>query len=161
VSGLTRPAPLAGLAAQFEAAKKLRFRVTCADGSVREGTLLGADASLLAINVEHQLAPIELSADDIVAIDVRTPHRIHEGMLAILGIVVAVTALVFYSKLPWVDRAHGGVSAAFMIMFWAAAAVFPVVLARTGLRRWLSKWRPLYPPEAGGTTFIQPSTGNP
>lgn len=145
--GLTRQDALAGLAKQFAAKKDVWVRVTGVDGSVREGRLLSADASALAVNVAHQLAPVELPIAEVLAIEVRSPHRNREGMLAMLGIVTAVTALVLYSKLPWVD-AHSDFSGVFMAMFSIAAAVFSVVLARTGLRRWLTTWRPLYPPGA-------------
>ena len=67
-------------------------------------------------------------------------------MLAGAAIVGATTALVGYASLPWVRPGKGDVTNGFMALYSAAGALFPILLARTRLGRWLTKWTSLYPP---------------
>jgi hypothetical protein len=71
-----------------------------------------------------------------------------EWILAGAAIVGATVALIGYAKLPWVRPGKGDMTGAFMLLYSAAGALFPILLARTRLRQWLTTWRALYPPSA-------------
>jgi hypothetical protein len=51
-----------------------------------------------------------------------------------------------YSTFPWVRPAQGDLTSAFQVLYVAGAALLAFLMARTGLRRWLTRWQQLLPP---------------
>jgi hypothetical protein len=89
---------------------------------------------------------VRVAASELAALAVRTPHRLHEGILAILAIIGATAALVVYASFPWVRPGQGDITNGFMALYSAAGALLPIALSRTRLGKWLTKWEQLYPP---------------
>lgn len=122
------------------------MRVQCQDGTWVEGQLLSVEPTELAISDNVTGAPVHVAASELVTLSIRENRRGREWMLAGVAIVGATLALVGYAMLPWVRPGEGDIKTGFTMLYTAGGALLSVLLARTGLRTWLTEWRPLYPP---------------
>lgn len=142
---ITTTRVLAELAAESAREKGMWIRLARVDGTFIEGPLLGVEPTHLTVMDSASGTPTKVDAGDLATLYVRTARRGREWMLAGVAIVGATLALIGYASLPWVEP-DGDIDDGFRIIFAAGAALLTTVLARTGLRRWLTAWRPLYPP---------------
>ena len=139
---------LAGLQYDSAAPDGLRVRAVRVDGSSVEGPLLSVDTTTLLVeDSEHGFIRVE--ANELRTLDVETPRRGREWVLAGIAGIGVVAAMIGWAHLPWVrPERENDIFVGFVILSLAAVALSPVLLRRTGLGRWLTKWRPLYPPGA-------------
>jgi hypothetical protein len=143
---LTLTRTLAELANVSGPTRKAWVRVQRLDGTWIEGQLLGVESTELAITDSATGASVHVAASDLASLSVRENRREREWMLAGVAIVGATLALVGYATLPWVRPGEGDIKTGFTALYTAGGALLSVLLARTGLRAWLTEWRPLYPP---------------
>jgi hypothetical protein len=143
---ITLAQSFAELADESARTEGLHIRIERADGSRIEGSLLSVEQSRLTVVDDATQDVIPIAAAELRALEVQSPRRGREWLLAGLAILGATAALIGYATLPWVRPTGESVTAGFVILYLAAAALFSRVLARTGLRRWLTQWRQLYPP---------------
>jgi hypothetical protein len=146
---ITKSRALEALAAEAsKSARPLDVRVRLSDGTGIEGQMtLDVAAGALTVVRAGSLEITRVPFDDLQSLHVRTASRSREGLLVIGGIIVSVAALTAYSTLPWVHPARGDLTGVVMSMYTVGGAALSFVLARTGLRKWLSDWRQHYPPE--------------
>ena len=135
------------LASQSGHAPTSWVRARTFDGSTIEGQLLRAEPTQLSITDHATQTTVHVSAGELAALEVREPRRGREWMLAGAAIVGATAALIWYATLPWARR-DGGIADAFKLLYVIGAALLSLLLARTGLRRWLTVWRSVYPPRS-------------
>lgn len=140
---ITRTHAIDQLASRVEKSDRVDVRLVRADGSVIEGELIEINSSVLQVVQAKTYDTLRVPAADVSAVYVRAPNRNREGLLAIGAIVGSVTALTAYSTLPWVRPGAGDITTAFMVLYAAGGGLLSLLLARTGLRKWLTEWRPV------------------
>lgn len=144
---LTLTRTLAELEDQSARASGLVLRVERSDGSTIEGGFGGVEAANLVIIDSATHTRVLVPAVELRAVAVRAPRRRREWMLALAAIVGGTFGLVGYAMLPWVNP-DGDIQTGFKILYVAGAALLSVLVARTGLGRWLTRWQSVYPPSA-------------
>ena len=147
-TGTTVSRALTELASSARTSTSVEVRAVRLDGSAFEGRVAEVDGQALRLVDPDTLESVRMTTPELGELFVRGPNRNREGMLAIVGIVGAVAALTAYSTLPWVRPGSGDVSNAFIALYAVGGALFSVLLARTGLRKWLTEWRQVYPPKS-------------
>jgi len=121
----------------------VRVRVGLSDGTVADGLLLSSSSEHLSLRM-HGGQARHIPAEIIRSVELAKPRRDREWALAGLGIIGATASLVGMVSLPGVGdylRTHG--QTAFGIVFYAGAGLLVILLAKTGLRDWLTGWETL------------------
>ena len=134
---------LISFAAGCEAGEELRIRVGLADGTRVTGVVLSTSADHVSLRVPPTQARY-IPLDEIRLLQVAKPHRVREWALATVGIVGATASLVALAWIPGIGeyiRSHGATG--FMITFYLGVGALAVLLTRTGLRQWLTRWETL------------------
>jgi hypothetical protein len=134
---------LLNLAALEEAHEDVTLRVTLADGSTVVGSLLSASADHLSLRLPDSQAR-RYSLEDIRSMHRARPRRWREWTLAGLGILAATAVLVGLASLPGLrSYLQGRIQVAFVVVFYLGVGLLALLLARTGLRNWLTRWESL------------------
>jgi hypothetical protein len=113
------------------------------DGSTAAGLLLsasGSHVSLLLPDAQARYIPTQ----DIRSLQLARPRRDREWALAGVGVLGSTAALIGLALMPGIGgylRTHG--QAAFGVVFYAGAGLLVLLLAKTGLRDWLTRWETL------------------
>ena len=134
---------LVAVTALRERDTEVRIRVGLANGSVADGFLLSATPLGVSLRMPHARAE-HFPTEQIRSLHVATPRHGREWALAGVGIVGATAALVGLVSLPVLGpylRAHP--QRAFVVVFYAGVGALVVLLAKTGLRDWLTRWETL------------------
>ncbi len=136
--GLTNA--LAVLAPLQQQDTEVRLRVELADGSVLDGTLLSASADHLALRLP------QAQARHIPVVEIRSVHQavrrpVRELALLTVPILGATAAIVGIAQVPLL-RAHLPRAVSILVLFGVALA--SLVVAKTGLRDWITGWKTLF-----------------
>jgi hypothetical protein len=134
---------------ELERQPEVRVRIVCADGSSLEADVLEVATTdlLLRSSAGKQ---IEISADDLRAVDVLRPRRGREWFLAACFIPGATAFLVAYAQLPWVRAVEGHILIGFVILVAMLYGLVSLPILRTRLESWLTHWQRLYSTAAPG-----------
>lgn len=134
---------LVGLAPLRERDAGARLRVGLEDGSVADGLLLSASADHLSLRLPGAQAR-HIPAEQIRSVHLAHPHRAREWAVAGAGILLATAGLAGLTALPGIGTyLRGHAQTAFGMVFYAGAGLLLLLLARTGLRDWLTRWETL------------------
>lgn len=123
-----------------------RVRARLRDGTTLDGTLVSASADHLSLLMESTEARY-IPAVDLVSLHLATPRRGREWALAGVAITGATTALVGLAAIPGLHLERH-LQHAFIALFYLGAGGLSLLLARTRLREWLTRWDCLF--DAGG-----------
>jgi hypothetical protein len=121
----------------------VRLRLGLTDGSVVEGFLISASREHLSLRMVPDQARY-FPAEQIRSLHVAVPRRGREWALASVGIVGATAAVIGLTSLPAVGvylRTH--IQRAFGVVFYLGIGLLVILLAKTGLHDWLTRWDPL------------------
>ena len=131
---------LVALAPMRELDTGVRLRVGLADDSVADGMLLSASSDHVSLRLPGAQAR-HIPAEQIRFLHLARPRREREWALAGVGILLGTAGVVGLTSLPWVGgylRTHA--QTAFGVVFYAGVGLSVLLLARTGLRDWLTRW---------------------
>lgn len=143
-SALTRS--LDDVAEQLHRAKHLYARAQCVDGSTIEGEILDVgEADLIVLDVVSG-SETHLLAHQLATLDISSPRRIREWLMAICAIPVVTAILVAFSRIPWVDPNRGDITIGFMVVAAVVWALGRVSSLRKMLEGQLTRWVRVYPP---------------
>lgn len=121
------------------------IRVGTVDGSILEGSLIGASPEHVAIAVRGNPTVHRIPAGEIQSLALAEPHQGREWALAGAGIVGATAAMAAMVSLPGVgDYLRTHALWMFRIVFLVGVGLLAFLLAKTKLRKWLLQWRILY-----------------
>ena len=127
----------------------VRLRVALFDGSVLDGFLLTATGGHISLRLPDAQAR-RIAAQDIRRLSVARPRRGREWALAAVGAAGAIAALVGLTSLPGVGTYLGThAQTAFGLVFYGGVGLVILLLVRTRLREWLTRWETVVdaPPE--------------
>ncbi len=125
---------------------RARVRARLRDGTVLEGTLISGSAAHLSLLMESTEARY-IPAHELLSLHLAAPRRLREWGLAAVGIGGTTTALVGLAAIPGLHLERY-LQHAFIALFYLGAGALSVLLAKTRLREWLTRWDCMY--DAGG-----------
>lgn len=138
---------LTSLSADGKLAAGVRLRVGLLDGSGLEGDLISASPEHLSLLLPS-LEARYLRAAELRSLHLATPRRAREWALAGVAVAGTTAALVgLAATIPW-EYVQNNVQRAFVVLFYAGAGLLSILLAKTRLRAWLTRWECLF--DAGG-----------
>jgi hypothetical protein len=133
------------IAEKLDREGSLHARIRCADGRNIEGEILGVCEDDLIVHDGATGAETFLPALQLLTLDVSSPRRGREWLVAICAIPAVTAILVAFSRIPGVDPKRGDLAIGFMavlVFVWALGRV--PGLGRV-LREQLTKWERVYP----------------
>jgi len=126
--------------AQLEAREQaVRLRVGLQDGTVLDGDLISASTDHLSLRLPVAQARY-VPADQICSVHLAHRRPFRELAVVAVGIVAATATLVASASVPLL-RAH--VTQGAEVVITLGIGILGVLMARTGLRNWLTSWQTL------------------
>lgn len=134
----------ADLDEQLDRGEPPYVRIRCVDGRHIEGEIRHVGhAGVLIFDIEAHTETL-LPADQLLALEVRSPRRLRQWLLALCAIPFVTALLVGFSRIPGVDPARGDIAIGFTLVMAAVWALGRVPVIRKMFNGQLTTWSSAY-----------------
>jgi hypothetical protein len=136
---------LADVEDQLDRGRNLHARIRCVDGRKLEGELLDVGNSGLMV-LEASGVETHVLAHQLLTLDIGSPWRIREWLIAICVVPVVTSILIAFSRIPGVDPDRGDITIGFLLVAATIWALGRIPRLRKLWQGHVVRWDRLYPP---------------
>jgi hypothetical protein len=134
---------LDAIGAQLDREETVTARMQFVDGRNVEVEILDVGDVGLTVR-DPPGAILEIPSQELPALDVRSPRRVREWLLAFVAIPAVTAILVAFAQIPGFNPKRGDVVIGFVLVMGSAWGLGRIGSLRRGMRDLLSRWDRVY-----------------